>query len=187
MKSDKLIYALCCPVTEEVHYNGKSTSALIRPMQHLSNSHSEKIKQWVSDLKELNYSPKIKIIEYVFPFDDINNRERYWVQYYLNNGNLLLNEALITPLIINPNLDKILNGTDLQDIDFLKISRFVKERRKMTNLGQKEFAEKAGVALTVIRKIEQGKTNVNFDGLLQILNMFGCTLEIVKKTKKKIK
>ena len=186
MKSERLIYALCCPVTDEVHYVGKSTSGMMRPMQHLSNSHSDNIKAWVSDLKELNHSPKIKVLEYVLTFEDIDARERYWIQYHLNNGSLLLNEKLITPLVINPNLDKILDGTnDLvkgQDIETLKISRFIKERRKMVNLDQKDFAEKTGVALTVVRKIEQGKTNVNFDGLLQILKMFGCTLKIAKKS-----
>lgn len=181
MKSEKLIYALCCPITDEVHYIGKSSSGLIRPMQHLTRSHSDKIKLWVSDLKDLNYAPKIKVLEYVSSFEDVDIRERYWIQYYLNNNSLLLNECLITPLIINPNLDKILDETFVQGIE--KISRFIKEKRKMCNLDQKELADKSGVALTVIRKIEQGKSNVNLNGLLEILNLFGCTLEIIKKPK----
>ena len=37
------------------------------------------------------------------------------------------------------------------------LAQFVKERRKEVNLTQEEFAERTGVALTVIRKIEQGK------------------------------
>ena len=40
------------------------------------------------------------------------------------------------------------------------LSEFVKERRKEVKLTQEEFAERAGVALTVVRKIEQGKTNL---------------------------
>jgi transcriptional regulator with XRE-family HTH domain len=40
-----------------------------------------------------------------------------------------------------------------------ELSDFVKTRRKQLSLTQNEFAEKAGVALTVIRKIEQGKEN----------------------------
>jgi len=38
-----------------------------------------------------------------------------------------------------------------------KLSKFVKTRRNEVNLTQEEFAERAGVALTVVRKIEQGK------------------------------
>ncbi|MCT4647261.1 MAG: helix-turn-helix domain-containing protein [Carboxylicivirga sp.] len=34
---------------------------------------------------------------------------------------------------------------------------FVKQRRKELNLTQEEFAERAGAALTVVRKIEQGQ------------------------------
>ncbi|WP_339926335.1 helix-turn-helix domain-containing protein [uncultured Cyclobacterium sp.] len=37
------------------------------------------------------------------------------------------------------------------------IAEFVKARRKQLGLAQEEFADKAGVTLTVIRKIEQGK------------------------------
>jgi transcriptional regulator with XRE-family HTH domain len=34
------------------------------------------------------------------------------------------------------------------------LAEFVKDKRKEANLTQEEFAERAGVALTVIRKIE---------------------------------
>lgn len=57
-----------------------------------------------------------------------------------------------------------------------QLSEFVKERRKETNLTQEEFAERAGVALTVIRKIEQGKTNLNLDKVNVVLSMFGHVL-----------
>lgn len=56
------------------------------------------------------------------------------------------------------------------------LSEFVKARRKAVDLTQEEFAERAGVALTVIRKIEQGKTNLNLEKVNQVLVMFGHTL-----------
>ena len=56
------------------------------------------------------------------------------------------------------------------------LAEFVKERRKEANLTQEEFAERAGVALTVVRKIEQGKTNMNMDKVNLILRMFGHEL-----------
>lgn len=62
----------------------------------------------------------------------------------------------------------------LQIMKMLK--QFVKERRKEVNLTQEEFADRAGVALTVIRKIEQGKTNLNLQKVNQVLKMFGHTL-----------
>lgn len=56
------------------------------------------------------------------------------------------------------------------------LKKFVKERRKEVNLTQEEFAERAGVALTVVRKIEQGKTNLNMDKVNIVLRMFGHEL-----------
>jgi y4mF family transcriptional regulator len=57
-----------------------------------------------------------------------------------------------------------------------RLAEFVKERRKDVNLTQEEFAERAGVALTVLRKIEQGKTNLNMDKVNLVLRMFGHEL-----------
>ena len=65
------------------------------------------------------------------------------------------------------------------------LSEFVKERRKEVNLTQEEFAERAGVALTVIRKIEQGKTNLNLDKVNLVLKMFGHELVPMKRNEKR--
>lgn len=59
------------------------------------------------------------------------------------------------------------------------IAQFVKHRRKEVGLTQEEFAERSGVALTVIRKIEQGKTNLNMDSVNLVLKMFGHELAAV--------
>ena len=56
------------------------------------------------------------------------------------------------------------------------LAEFVKEKRKAANLSQEEFAERAGVALTVIRKIEQGKGNLNLEKVNHVLKMFGHEL-----------
>ncbi|PKP09388.1 MAG: transcriptional regulator [Bacteroidetes bacterium HGW-Bacteroidetes-4] len=56
------------------------------------------------------------------------------------------------------------------------LAKFVKQRRKEVKLTQEQFAERCGVALTVIRKIEQGKTNLNVDKVNEVLAMFGHEL-----------
>jgi len=61
------------------------------------------------------------------------------------------------------------------------LSEFVKERRKSVNLTQVEFADMSGVALTVVRKIEQGKTNLNLEKVNQVLKMFGHTLMPIRE------
>lgn len=60
------------------------------------------------------------------------------------------------------------------------ISEFVKEKRKSLGLTQTEFAERAGVALTVVRKIEQGKENLSLLKVNQVLIMFGHKLGPIK-------
>ena len=62
----------------------------------------------------------------------------------------------------------------------MSLAEFVKNRRKEVNLTQEEFADRSGVALTVIRKIEQGKTNLNMSKVNLILNMFGHEVGPVK-------
>jgi y4mF family transcriptional regulator len=59
------------------------------------------------------------------------------------------------------------------------IAELVKERRKEAGLTQEEFAERSGVALTVIRKIEQGKSNLHMDKVNLVLKMFGHELAAV--------
>ncbi len=56
------------------------------------------------------------------------------------------------------------------------LAEFVKARRKQLGMTQEEFADKAGVALTVIRKIEQGKENLSLSKVNQVLSMFGHEL-----------
>lgn len=63
------------------------------------------------------------------------------------------------------------------------IAEFVKKRRKQLKLTQEEFALSAGVALVVIRKIEQGKENLNLSKVNQVLKMFGHTVGPVSENK----
>jgi y4mF family transcriptional regulator len=62
-----------------------------------------------------------------------------------------------------------------------KLSDFVKTKRKQLGLNQEELAEKAGVALTVIRKIEQRKENLSLAKVNQVLHLFGHVLGPIKE------
>lgn len=53
------------------------------------------------------------------------------------------------------------------------LSDFLKLKRRQLGFTQEDLAEKAGVALTVVRKIEQGKENLNLAKVNQILQLFG--------------
>lgn len=62
---------------------------------------------------------------------------------------------------------------------YTNLANFVKQKRKDANLTQEEFAERAGIALTVLRKIEQGKENLSLAKVNQVLLMFGSKLSPV--------
>ncbi len=59
---------------------------------------------------------------------------------------------------------------------YKNLAQFTKDKRKEAKLTQQEFAEKAGVALTVVRKIEQGKGNLSLAKVNHVLMMFGNKL-----------
>lgn len=171
----RLIYALRCPFTNDVHYVGKTITGMIRPLSHLRTSHSDKIKEWVDNLKELLNKPIVEILEYVSPDMNLDAREKHWIHVMLNKGYVLLNSNCATPIIINPNLDCF---TDGDESNIKHISVFIKKKRKDVGLTQEEFAYKTGMSLKVLRKIEQGRTNVLLDSILLPLKMFGCTIDI---------
>jgi len=56
------------------------------------------------------------------------------------------------------------------------LANFIKDKRREEKLTQEQFADRAGVALTVIRKIEQGKENLNLSSVNQVLAMFDHVL-----------
>jgi y4mF family transcriptional regulator len=117
------------------------------------------------------------VLEKIAEWDNIDDRERYWINKLLSEGAVLLNEILVTPLTISAeNMERIEGNPDR----FLEISKLVKERRKQVGLTQEELASRAGVALTVVRKIEQGHTNITLDKLLIVLSMFGLTIKACK-------
>jgi y4mF family transcriptional regulator len=53
------------------------------------------------------------------------------------------------------------------------LASFVKKKRKLLNLTQPDLANKAGVGLRFIRKLEQGKTTLRLDKVNQVLQLFG--------------
>ena len=53
------------------------------------------------------------------------------------------------------------------------LPKFVKERRKLLGITQKELSEKSGVGLRFIRDLEQGKKTLRLDKVNQVLFLFG--------------
>ncbi len=69
-------------------------------------------------------------------------------------------------------------NNELRAKSIIQINMRVPALRKRMGLTQVEFAKRAGVGLRFLRELEQGKTSVRLDKLLQVLDFLGCHLEI---------
>lgn len=167
-----LIYGLYCPITDNLHYIGQSSRYLTRPLEHMSRSHSRKVREWVSDLKELGHAPKIKVLEYLINPDSLNDREVYWIQKSIADGCFLLNVLNNTAKDL-PTARLELN-TLYEDNSYRIIADYIKGKRKQVHLTQPELAQKAGVGLRFVRELEQGKkSTLRIDKINQVLKLFG--------------
>lgn len=52
-------------------------------------------------------------------------------------------------------------------------SKFIKDKRKLLGLTQRDLSEKAGVGLRFVRELEQGKESLKLDKINQVLALFG--------------
>ena len=172
---NNIIYGLYCPITKSLVYIGKSTKGLDRPFEHIEErSHSKKVNEWVSYLKSEALSPTVVVLEYTDNPSILDVKEKFWVQLKINEGCILLNQQLISPLFFKTNQYSIESKNPL-----IGVSTYIKIKRKQLKLTQKDLAIKAGVGLRFIRELEQGnKTNFNTDGVLKILRLFGGKLTV---------
>ena len=64
------------------------------------------------------------------------------------------------------------------------IGVFVRERRKASNLSQRELGELAGVGTRFVSELERDKPTVRLNTVNKVLAVFGKTLGIVDAPKK---
>ncbi len=69
----------------------------------------------------------------------------------------------------------------------INISSQIKKLRKNIGLTQVEFAKRAGVGLRFLRELENGKTTVRMDKLMQVLDFLGFHLELKRNEHPAIK
>ena len=164
-----IVYVLNCPITKKPVYVGKSTQGVERPFTHIAEkSHSDKVNRWVKYLKEMGKQPQVYLVENDVDDKLLHAKETFWINYYITKGNLLLNQVGIDPVLL-------INYHEAFDVDdpLSDIRSYIINKRKQFKLTQPQLAEKAGVALTIIRKIEQGKNNINMDSLFKVLKILG--------------
>ena len=67
------------------------------------------------------------------------------------------------------------------------IASQIKILRKKNGLTQIEFAKRAGVGLRFLRELEQGKSTIRMDKLMQVLDFLGYHLELKKNEPQDLK
>lgn len=95
------IYSLNCPITNAVKYVGKTKNSLIgRLSEHMtySGSNIEK-RNWIRALVKEGRKPTIHLIE-ITPEHKWEEREKYWIEYFIGRGISLVNRSEINPLFL---------------------------------------------------------------------------------------
>lgn len=89
------IYALCEPETLEVRYVGKASDPQVRYRRHLQPSELKPETHrthWIRELLANEQRPALVILEEV-KAERWQERERYWIEFYLAQGARLVNTA----------------------------------------------------------------------------------------------
>ena len=191
--TDYIIYGLRCPKTDEYKYIGKSSSGLHRAKSHLTYSHNDSVNHWVAELREEGLCPLIDVLEECLE-DDLQIKEKFWIQFYINSGCKLMNEIvyrgstiekLQKEIAIEENklkekLEQLKH--DVKQLD--SIYKFIRFIRKQRGLTQKDLAEITGIALRTINSIELGTSNTSYQTMEKILDILGYKLIPILKTLK---
>lgn len=64
------------------------------------------------------------------------------------------------------------------------LSIFMKEKRKLLKITQRQLADRAGVGLRFIRDVEQGKKSLDLSKVNQVLLLFGYDMGPVRMARK---
>lgn len=170
-----IIYGLYCPFMDNLHYVGKSSSYMTRPMQHLNESHSEKINEWVSQLKLLGHKPVVKILE-ICNDDNIDDLEIKWINKSVAEGAYLLNK------IHNKTANILLQKEyKVDNSDIINIGKIIKESRNRLDINQEELSKLAKIDRTTLLSIEKGSDKTSLKNLKNVLNILGFEIIIKEK------
>ena len=87
------VYQLVDPRTGTVQYVGITEHLTRRRWEHLNNvGVSNQVKDaWIRELVGKGLEPRMEVIETAQTWDEVLEREKYWIQYYIRQGVHLLN------------------------------------------------------------------------------------------------
>jgi DNA-binding XRE family transcriptional regulator len=151
-----IVYGLKDPRNDVYYYIGKSTVGVDRPLMHLTESHSEKVREWIALLQKNWLYPQIDIIEEVENLEDLANREKYWINYYYDLNPNLLNIDLIPHNILDIRNEKDEEIFNMFQQKIFNIPEILRNERIYRKLTQNEMAKHMGVNRSTVSLIENG-------------------------------
>jgi len=146
------IYGLRCPLSNEIRYIGQTRRELnVRLKNHLyEKRHNPHKINWIKKLEKMNLKNNITIeLLEKCSIEHLNEKEKYWIEFFKNKGNKLVNltDGGDTNYIMNP--DSIKRMSEKLKGMFLG--------RKLTDETKKKISEsKKGRKLTEEHKISIG-------------------------------
>lgn len=169
-----LVYGLKDPRNDVYFYIGKTTTSINRPLSHLTNSHNKDVNLLVKEIVDEGLSVVVSIIESNLELNNLANREKYWINYYFEINEFLLNKKDFTSerdkLIASINsieeevLCNLLNGLD-------KISETVRSFRLKRNLTQESLAKMTNLSRSTIFFLEKESKTVTVDNVIKVLTV----------------
>ena len=87
-----IIYGLEDPRTGSIRYVGKSVRPTKRLQSHLNDRSGTKKSRWIQKLISLGLLPKVVILEKSSE-DGWKEREKWWISFFHNSGNSLMNQT----------------------------------------------------------------------------------------------
>jgi DNA-binding transcriptional regulator YiaG len=191
---ENIIYGLKDPRTDEYKYVGKSVNGVERAKSHTTHSHNPLLNQWVDELKMNNLTPDVVVLEDVFDWKQLIDKEKYWVGKLLNEKHDLFNVLIVdlyndTMRVYNEKLKKQINertalleeklNKSLMEFgDESNLAELIKRRRKTLHITQQQLAEVTGIGLATIKRIELNEANITFNNLTNVLDVLGFKLLI---------
>ncbi len=92
------VYVLAHPLTEEVGYVGITNNLYLRFKAHLEDRSPKNAKvNWIKNLKREGLIPSLRVLECPNTLESAEERERYWIRYYLDQGACLTNTLCTAP------------------------------------------------------------------------------------------
>jgi DNA-binding XRE family transcriptional regulator len=157
------VYALIDPRDNTIRYIGITTNTAVRLDQHLGDAGKKSEKgKWLTELKQSSLSPMLRVLETINTTGDTRaiarDRERYWIQTFLQSGAHLVNDFGV--IRAYPQYGRSQSVQSLERPKRLRtctVNQQLKQHRLDASLSRAELARRAGVDVGTVTRAEESQ------------------------------